>query len=665
MSASLPSASLHRVLIANRGEIAARIARTCRRMGIEYVAVHSQADRGAGWLAGACAAVEIGLAPPSASYLNIARIIDAACDTNCDAIHPGYGFLSESAPFARAVEQAGLTFIGPSAETIEALGDKARAKVLMLEASVPTVPGSPEATEDLGRVGELAKDVGYPLLLKPSAGGGGKGMQVVREPGQLQEAAEQGMRIARANFGDARLLVERYIEHPRHVEVQVFGDHHGNVVHLFERECSMQRRHQKVIEEAPAVRLPDATRAMLLAAAVRGARSVKYANAGTFEFIVGPAGEAYFIEVNTRLQVEHPVTEAITGLDLVEWQLRIAAGEALPLSQEQIRANGHAIECRVYAEDPQNDFRPAPGRVTALRWPEGARVETGLEAGDEVSPYYDPMVAKLVLHAGSREVTLEAARGALARTAILGLTTNLGFLARVLADPEVRKGAVDTRFLDRHGPRFLSSPPRGLGAACAAALDLEACGHAPPPTSPWHAGSEGGAHDRRNLEPDAPWGRASYWDGISPVEAALAGRKARGVLAIIAESTAWHVTVRSEGDNLWSGEADGLAWFGKPGAAGFELQIGGERLSLEPYGGLAPTSAAAGDCATATMPGTVVAVTVAVGERVAAGTTLAIVEAMKMESRVVAGVEGSVTAVHCRVGDSVHAGDVLVSVEAD
>ena len=437
--------SIRRVLIANRGEIAARVARTCRRLGIEFVAVYSDADAHAPYLSDATAAVALGNPLAVESYLNAGKIIAAAIDTGCDAIHPGYGFLSENAGFARDVARAGLTFIGPNPDTIESLGDKARAKALMQSAGVPTVPGTSEASEDLARIGELAEAAGYPVLLKPTAGGGGKGMQIVRAAADLPEAAAQAIRLGRANFKDGRLLVERYVERPRHIEVQVFGDTHGNAVHLFERECSLQRRHQKVVEEAPADGLAPATRAALLDAAVRGARAVGYVNAGTFEFIVDSAGDFFFLEVNTRLQVEHPVTEEITGIDLVEWQLRVAAGEPLPLLQKDITASGHAIECRLYAEDPGREFAPCAGSITHLVWPHAARVETGVRAGLAISTFYDPMIAKLVVHATRRDAAIDSMLAALRQTAVLGLTTNIGFLVKVLDDVAVRRNDIPRR----------------------------------------------------------------------------------------------------------------------------------------------------------------------------------------------------------------------------
>ncbi len=655
---------LKRVLIANRGEIAVRIARTCRRLGVEYVAVYSDADRHAPHLSGATASVPIGGSIASASYLDAGKVVAAAVETGCDAVHPGYGFLSENPGFARAVQAAGLAFIGPDAGTIEALGDKARAKALMRQAGVPTVPGGAEATEDLARIERLAAEVGFPVLLKPSAGGGGKGMHIVRAEAALHEAARQGMRVARANFGDGRLLVERFIDNPRHVEVQVFGDRHGNVVHLFERECSLQRRHQKVIEEAPAASLRTETRAALLEAAVRGARAIGYVNAGTFEFIVGPAGDFHFLEVNTRLQVEHPVSEEITGIDFVEWQLRIAAGEPLPLAQDAIVASGHAIECRIYAEDAANGFQPAPGKVAELRWPAGARVESGIAAGGEIPSFYDPMVAKLVVHAPTRPAALDKALAALERTVILGLTTNLGFLRRVLSDPAVRANEIDTRYLDRHVERHGARASVVLAPACAAVMDLGRVRPEAAPAWPWLASASGGVFDRVHLDAAAPWGAPRYWDDAAVVQAAILGPR-DGAMQMRCAGRDVLVDGSPEATGLWSGRVAGEPWYGAQAGDRLELQVAGDRVTLRRYDMRSPAQAAGGGTATATMPGVVVAVPVAVGDRVSTGATLAIVEAMKMENRVLAAFEGRVIAIHCGVGDNVRAGDVLVSVDAD
>jgi propionyl-CoA carboxylase alpha chain/3-methylcrotonyl-CoA carboxylase alpha subunit len=655
---------MKRVLIANRGEIAARIARTCARMGIEYVGIYSDADKQSPYLRGAVATVSLGPSLAMESYLRQDKIIAAACKTECDAVHPGYGFLSENAGFAKAVEETGQIFVGPSWKTIAALGDKARAKTLMSAAGVPTVPGTAQASENLDEIAAMAASVGFPVLLKPSAGGGGKGMQVVRERAQVKTAAEQAIRLARANFKDGRLLVERFVENPRHIEVQVFGDHHRNVVHVFERECSLQRRHQKVIEEAPAVSLTPGARDALLEAAVRGAKALGYVNAGTFEFIVSASEEFYFLEVNTRLQVEHPVSEEITGLDFVEWQLRIAAGELIPLRQEEIKASGHAIECRIYAEDAGHDFRPTPGIARVVRWPAKVRVETALESGGEVSPFYDPMVAKVVVHEANRAAALDKAIEAIGNTVILGLTTNLGFLARILADANVRANDIHTRYIDQNLERYrLAAEPEGA-IACAAAIEL-AAQHESPPNWPWSSLSATGILDRVYLMPDAPLGISRFWLGDESCEAGLIGRESTGVTRVKVADRTYRVEGVREGVSLWRGRTDGGSWFALSSSRSIDILFKGERVVLLRYSGRNPSQSANDRTAVAQMPGVVVAILVTVGDRVSAGNTLAVIEAMKMESQIVAPFDGRVEAVHARVGTAVREGELLVAVAPD
>ncbi len=658
---------LKRILIANRGEIAARVARTCKRLGVDYVGVYSDADAGAPYLRDAVATVHLGASLAAESYLNPEKLIRAALDTACDAIHPGYGFLSENAAFAAAVEAAGLAFIGPRPATIEALGDKARAKALMSAAGVPIVPGTADATEDIDLIAERAASIGFPVLLKPTAGGGGKGMEIVRAKEELRAAAEQGIRLARANFKDGRLLVERFVENPRHIEVQIFGDRHGNAVHLFERECSLQRRHQKVIEEAPAAGLPPGTRKALLEAAVRGAKALGYVNAGTFEFIVGQDGEFFFLEVNTRLQVEHPVSEEITGLDFVEWQLRVASGEPLPLRQDEIKAQGHAIECRIYAEDAADGFRPAPGKVLELRWPPSVRIETGMQAGGEISAFYDPMVAKLVVHAADRAAAIDTALWALDNSIVLGLTTNLGFLAQILSDPKVRGGDVHTRYLDQNLVRYNSAVGPEAALACAAFISLAA----PAGTAhsrmaegwPWHAGHAGGVVDRVHLSPHSPLGEPHFWLGSDVRQAAILGYQDKNTLRIRCGDRVFLASATCESPGIWKGRVDGMAWYAMAVGGQLDIVVAGWRTQLQTYESRNPAQAANSGLAAALMPGVVVALPVAVGDRVSAGMTLAIVEAMKMENKVLAAVDGQVTQIHCQVGDSIRAGDILVSVE--
>ncbi|MEU2586525.1 biotin carboxylase N-terminal domain-containing protein [Streptomyces avermitilis] len=683
-----------RLLIANRGEIARRIARTCRRLDIEYVAVHSEADSAAAHLDGAFEQVLLGPSPAADSYLRADALIDAALRTGCDAVHPGYGFLSENPEFAAAVTEAGLVFVGPGADTIAAMGDKATAKRLMAEAGVPVLPGSATATESVDEIRAGAAEIGYPVILKPVAGGGGKGMQVIERESDLAPAVEAAVRLARANFGDGRLLVERYLRRPRHIEVQVFGDTHGTVVHLFERECSLQRRHQKIVEEAPAANLPADLREALLAAAVRGARAIGYVNAGTFEFIVdtdvagadasagagagagagtgagaragvdsgaadGSGGRFYFLEVNTRLQVEHPVTEAITGLDLVEWQLLVAAGEQLPLAQGEITASGHAVECRVYAEDPDADFRPAPGRALAAVWPTDLRVDAAFDGRGEVPVFYDPMIAKLIAHGPARPAALRQLLHAVRSTAVLGVTTNLGFLTDLLRDTRVSAGLTDTHLVDEFTARAArhrrDTDP--VAAACAAAMALPA--RTGPAESPW-SGSVG-AFDRRLLDPRAPLGRVACRIGGRTLEAALLTRRA-GSLTVEVAGERFTVTRTSDGPLLRGTVGESL-WTGLRRADGCELVVDGRRMALTLDVTGEDDSAAGGDAVTSPMPGTVVQLPVAVGDVVQQGDTVAIVEAMKMENRVLASAPGVVEEIRCALADIVSADQVLVVID--
>ena len=468
---------IRRLLVANRGEIALRIMRACRELGIETVAVYSDADAQAPHARLADRAVRIGPAPPRESYLNAAAIIDAAQVAGADAIHPGYGFLSERAAFARLCEDAGIIFVGPPAAAIERMGSKVGARQLMQAAGVPVVPGETPADQGDAALADAAARIGFPVLIKPSAGGGGIGMKVVRDAGSMLAAVAQARREAQAAFGDGTLYVERLVERPRHIEVQVFADAHGNAVHLFERECSMQRRHQKVIEESPSPVVSPAVRARIGEAAVAAARAAGYRNAGTVEFLLeGEGDEArfYFLEMNTRLQVEHPVTEMVTGVDLVHAQLRVAAGEPLPWTQADLGQRGHAIECRVYAEDPLQNFLPQAGPLLLYREPvgPGLRVDSGVVEGGEIPVHYDPMVAKLIVSAETREAARRRAVAALRRYHVLGVRTNIPFLIALLEHPRFIDGAVDTGFLDREGDdvraRMTTDLPLAAIAAAAA-----------------------------------------------------------------------------------------------------------------------------------------------------------------------------------------------------
>jgi len=493
-----------RVLVANRGEIAVRIMRACDEMNIDTVAVYSDADAHALHVRAARHAVRLGPASPSESYLSIGKLIDAARATGADAVHPGYGFLAENAGFASACQDAGLVFVGPPAEAIAAMGSKIAARCAMQQAGVPVVPGETPADQSDAALAAAAGRAGYPLLVKASAGGGGKGMRVVRHEAELAAAIAGARHEARAAFGDGALYVERLVSHPRHVEIQVLADHHGHVVHLFERDCSVQRRHQKVIEESPSPALTPRLRARMGEAAVAAARAVDYRNAGTVEFLLEGSGDGahfYFLEMNTRLQVEHPVTEAVTGVDLVQAQLRVAGGLPLPWRQEDLQQRGHAIECRVYAEDPASGFLPQAGRILLFRTPErpGIRVDAGVETGSDVSVHYDPMIAKLIAYAETRDLAIARARWALSEFDVLGLATNISFLIGVLDSEPFRIGAIDTAFLDENGAAFIAPPQLPPAAIAAAVVHEERTASASP-----------GGHALKT--PD-PWARLSGWRG--------------------------------------------------------------------------------------------------------------------------------------------------------
>lgn len=448
---------LRKCLIANRGEIAVRIMRGCRELGIQTVAVYSEADANARHVALADEAYLIGEPPPSKSYLNGAKLIEVALAAGCDCVHPGYGFLSENEDFAAAVGAAGLTWVGPGADAIRLMGVKTEARALMEKARVPLVPGFQDENATDTDFADAAAHIGYPVMVKAAGGGGGKGIRVVYDPANLAEALATARSEAQKAFNDARVFLEKYIETARHVEIQVLADQHGNTVYLFERECSAQRRHQKIIEESPSPLLTETMRQQMGQAAVEAARAVGYVNAGTVEFIATPDGQFYFLEMNTRLQVEHPVTEFVTGLDLVKLQFAVAAGEKLPFTQTNLRQRGHAIECRVYAEDPNNGFLPAIGKLLQFRPPEGpgVRVDSGVISGDEISIHYDPMIAKIIVYDNTREAAIQRMQTALGQTVILGLTTNLQFLSTLLANPVFQAGEVDTGFVDKNLARLL------------------------------------------------------------------------------------------------------------------------------------------------------------------------------------------------------------------
>lgn len=603
------SRPFERVLVANRGEIAVRVIRTLKRLGIRAIAVYSDADAGAPHVALADEAVRIGPAAASESYLDPARIVRAALDTGAQAIHPGYGFLSENAAFGRACAEAGIVFVGPGELALEVMGDKIRAKRHVADSGVPVVPGvsEPDATDD--ELLDAAPLIGFPLLVKPSAGGGGKGMQVARDQRDLEHALPAARRVARAAFGDDTLLLERFIDTPRHIEVQVLADAHGNVIHLGERECSLQRRHQKVVEEAPSPLLDAAARERIGAAACDAARSVQYLGAGTVEFLVSDAApdEFFFIEMNTRLQVEHPVTELVTGVDLVEQQLRIAAGEPLAIAQSDVRLTGHAIEARVYAESPERGFLPSTGEVLAWRVPigEGVRVDAGIREGQEVTADYDPMIAKVIAHGADRAEAIDRLDSALADTVLLGVESNVAFLRALLAHPDVRAGHLDTGLIDRlPEPEPTDAATERLATVARAARERDA-----------RAAAASGRAWRR----ERGWRIGGTARGAG-VDATETDDRGRAVVAIGDDGTAWvHLDGR-------------IASFPRPDRRAALTA----RLAQLERGGTADPDLRA------PMPGSVTTLLLADGDRVEAGQAVLAIEAMKMEHRVTATVPGIV-----------------------
>ena len=642
------------LLVANRGEIACRVMRTAKALGLTTVAVHSAIDRDARHSREADIRVDLGGAKASESYLDIDKLLAAAKASGAQAVHPGYGFLSENAAFARAIEQAGLIFLGPPASAIEAMGSKSAAKALMEQAGVPLVPGYHGEAQDLETFRGAAERIGYPVLLKASAGGGGKGMKVVEHEGQLAAALASAQREAQSAFGDARMLVEKYVLKPRHVEIQVFADQHGHCLYLNERDCSIQRRHQKVVEEAPAPGLSIELRQAMGEAAVRAAQAIGYVGAGTVEFLLDARGGFFFMEMNTRLQVEHPVTEAITGLDLVAWQIRVARGEALPLTQAQVPLNGHAIEVRLYAEDPANDFLPATGTLALYREPApgaGRRVDSGVEEGDSVSPYYDPMLGKLIAWGENREQARLRLLAMLDEFVLGGLRTNIVFLHRILAHPAFAAAELDTGFIPRYQAQLLP-PPAAL------------------PQAFWQAAAEawlqGDGAVPASDDLASPWSRA---DGLR------LGLPARRCLHLMCEGDHQAVALegdvasryRLEGEQL-SCEQDGvrlrhlairrcqdlyLRWDGHVHRVTAFDPIAEAEAGHAHHGGLS-----------APMNGSIVRVLVEVGQPVESGSALVVLEAMKMEHSIRAPRAGKVTALFCQEGDMVSEGMSLVELEA-
>jgi 3-methylcrotonyl-CoA carboxylase alpha subunit len=615
---------LKSLLIANRGEIARRIIRTARRLGIRTIAVYSEVDSGLPFVREADASVAIGPAPARESYLDQQKILTAARDARADAIHPGYGFLSENAAFGQAVMDAGLIWVGAPPASIRAMGLKDAAKKLMQQAGVPITPGYLGEDQSLRRLQLEAGKIGYPVLIKAVAGGGGKGMRAVDKDSGFAEALASCRREAASAFGDDRVLIEKYITCPRHIEVQVFGDGHGNIVHLFERDCSLQRRHQKVIEEAPAPGMDAATRQVLCDVAVKAARAVNYVGAGTIEFIADAsqglsADRVWFMEMNTRLQVEHPVTEAITGQDLVEWQLRVASGEALPKTQAELSIKGHAMEARLYAENPVAGFLPSIGSLTHLKLPDDIRVDSGVEEGDAVTPYYDPMIAKLISHADTREAAAKQLASACAAIEVWPVKTNAGFLARTAADADFLAGRIDTGFIGRHpGLVPAEEPEETIVAQAAQALLAKGAG-------PWESlhGFRAGSSNDFEVSVDIA--------GKTYTAAPRSG-----------SATHWS----QDGNNVLF--ADGQGW----------------PFHAPRYEGNAAAGARHGSII-APMPGVVTVLAVKQGQAVKRGETLLVLEAMKTENNLAAPFDGVVAELHAALGAQVSEGTVLARIEKE
>ena len=651
--------TLQRLLIANRGEIACRVARTARRLGIHTIAVCSEADANARHVSACDEAIIIGGRTAAESYLQAEKILEAAGRSRAQAVHPGYGFLSENADFAAACARAGLVFVGPPPAAIRAMGSKSEAKALMARAGVPLTPGYHGVEQDARHLQEAADRIGYPVLIKASAGGGGRGMRRVDQREDFAAALSSCQREAAGSFGDDRMLIERYVLRPRHIEFQVFADSHGHCVHLFERDCSVQRRHQKVLEEAPAPGMSAERRAVMGAAAVSAAAAVGYVGAGTVEFILAPDGQFYFMEMNTRLQVEHPVTEMITGLDLVEWQLRVAAGEPLPLTQEQLRTTGHAIEARLYAEDPGRGFLPAVGRLQHYSVPPASRhvrVDSGVGQGDEITPYYDSMIAKLIVWDETRAQALARMRGALADTRIVGVANNVAFLGRLVACPAFTNADLDTALIERQ-QEFLfpahQEPGREVWlAAAVATLVREAGGTGCTPWETmdgWRLGGRAqrrlsfrvGDSDRTIQVSYLPAGWRMHLDGQ---ESTVLGEISdSGTLRITIDTARRELTVIDSGDDQ-------------------HVFLGGEchvLSRIDPLQGAA--TAAAGPAGLASpMPGRVIALLATVGVKVAKGTALLVLEAMKIEHTIVAPGPGTIRAFRVAAGEQVGEGVELV-----
>jgi 3-methylcrotonyl-CoA carboxylase alpha subunit len=664
MKSSAQYRRFRNLLIANRGEIACRVIRTAKAMGLRTVAVYSEADRDAMHVAMADEAILLGPARARDSYLNIARVIEAARESGAEAVHPGYGFLSESAEFAQACADTGLVFVGPTAAMITAMGSKSGSKMLMEKAGVPLVPGYHGEAQDEATLAKSADKIGFPVLVKASAGGGGRGMRIVRSASELAVAVVSAKREAKAAFGDDRMLIEKFVENPRHIEVQIVGDSHGNLLSLFERECTLQRRHQKVIEEAPSPTLDAAKREAVCAAARKAAAAVNYVGAGTIEF-VSNGKDVFFIEMNTRLQVEHPVTELITGIDLVEWQLRVAFGEKLPLAQDQIRLNGHAIEARVYAENPRKNFMPSVGRIKTWRMPveaNGLRIDAGYREGDAVSPNYDAMLAKVIAWAPTRDAAIERLNRGLEECDVRGIVTNIAFLSALVTHPDVRANAIDTGFIERE-LKILTPAPRAaddleLCAAVAAILGEEAKAARTEQPSPWRMSGWMPVGRRQRLftfrhaheaeqEVSLQYGNGPATLSIGEREFAFTfSSREDGGFDLNLDGMKTHIVAVIEGHELYLRTRNGrfdLHWV-DPFGGDDEEQVGEDKI-------VAP------------LPGTVVALLAEVGAALEKGAPILTLEVMKMEQTLRAPFAGVLKMIKCKVGDIVQEGVELAVVE--
>jgi 3-methylcrotonyl-CoA carboxylase alpha subunit len=659
-----PSKSIRKLLIANRGEIACRIARTARRLGVRVVAVYSDVDSRARHVREADEAWPIGAGPAADSYLNVPHILEAATRAGVDAIHPGYGFLSENARFAAACHDAGIIFVGPPVAAIESMGSKSAAKERMSRAGVPTLPGYHGDDQRVETLERHAMQLGFPLIIKPSGGGGGKGMHIVEDAGGLSAALASAKRLAAAAFKDDRLLLERYLPAPRHVEVQVFADQHGSIVHLFDRDCSVQRRHQKLIEEAPAPGLDEETRAGLYAAACTVAREVGYVGAGTIEFLLS-GREFFFMEMNTRLQVEHPVTEKITGLDLVEWQLRVASGEPLPAKQADLKRSGHAIEVRLCAEDPALGFVPSAGNLALLRWPaevDGVRIDRGFDTGDTVPSLYDSLLGKIIAHGETRDDALDTLIGAVEDVRVDGIATNASWLARALREPDFRSAQVSTAFIPNHAESLGAPVDPTPAAAYAAAAFM------------WKLAPKEAAR--------SPWEQSDGFRIGQPAQVRIpllvGERKLDPVILSVTDKGAAVVSLDGETKRLaWEDSFEPLQQWRESGEdvgapvdvlvrdRGIDVWRQGEKISFTLNDGRQFESAAAahGGGLTTPLPGVVVSVAVKEGDTVAAGQTLLVIEAMKMEHAIKAPRAGTVKALKHGVGDRVREGSTLAEIE--